>query len=197
MNGRIDWEAARRRLAEAEAALSRTDMTDEQRDAILAWRAAQLAAPPPPPAPADAFEAVVFALGDEHYAFPSTQVREVRPPGDLTPLMCTSAFVAGLVNVRGRVVPVLDLGPLFGLPGTGESAQAVMLLSCPRGDVGILTSNRPALRQLRAGELGGLPAGAAAGLAAAYVRGVTPDTVVVLDAERLLADQRLVVQEEG
>jgi hypothetical protein len=45
--------------------------------------------------------------------------------------------------------------------------------------------------------MGQLPAGVPAGLDPAYVRGVTPDLVIVLDAEHLLADSRLVVQEDG
>ncbi|MBI3977188.1 MAG: chemotaxis protein CheW [Chloroflexi bacterium] len=194
--GGLDWQAARERLAAAAAAIGRAEPADEEREAIFARRAEILARPPAAEQPADAFEALVFALGDERYAFPSVQVREVRLLEGLTPLPGAPAFVAGLINVRGRVVPVLDLRPIFGVPATGAAAQTLLLLAGRAGDIGVLSTDRPVVRWLRAGDLGELPAGAPAGLDSAYVRGVTPDLTVALDAEALLASPRLLVQED-
>jgi hypothetical protein len=71
-----------------------------------------------------------------------------------------------------------------------------MLLAGPRGEIGVLTSEQPDLRWLRDAELGPLPTGGPPGLDPGAVRGVTPDLVIVLDAEPLLADQRLVVHDD-
>lgn len=182
---------------EATGPIGHDGATDEHRAMVLARRAEMLAALPPPEASPDAFEALVFALGEERYAFPSRQVREVRSLDGLTALPGTPSFVAGLVNVRGRVVPVLDLRPLFGLPVARVDSRYVVLLSNPHGDVGILVTAAPEVRWLCEGELSDLPAGAPVGLDPAAVRGVTPALIVVLDAERVLADPRLIVQEEG
>lgn len=200
MFGAIDWEAVRERLAAAQAALDRSEENEEARDALFSRRAEALAAPPPAAAPADAVEALVFALGGEHYAFPTHQVREVRPLDRLTPLPSAPPFVAGLMNVRGRVVPVVDLRPLLGTAGApgglGGSGRAAVLLVRPLGDVALLATDWPAIRSLRKGELGPLPAGAPAGLDPVYVHGVTPDLVVLLDGVRLLASPRLRVEED-
>jgi purine-binding chemotaxis protein CheW len=195
MPDRIDWDAVRSRLAAVEAALGHAELSDDQREAIFARRAEALAAPSTSAEPADAFQALVFSLGDAWYAVPSWQVREVRTLGQLTPLPGAPTFIAGLVNVRGRVVPALDLAPLFGLPATDETPQAIMLLSGSRGDVAVLTSEQPTLRWLQDGDLGPLPPGGPSGLDPTAVRGVTPDLVIVLDGVRLLADQRLLVQD--
>jgi purine-binding chemotaxis protein CheW len=170
---------------------------EAQRDAIFARRAEALAATPPADTSVDAFEALVFALGRERYAFPRTQVREVRPPGELTALPGAPAFIAGLVNVRGRIVAVLDLRVLFGARPDSAVVQSLVLVAHPRGDVAILATGRPSVQMLLTAGMGQLPAGVPAGLDPAYVRGVTPDLVIVLDAEHLLADSRLVVQEDG
>jgi len=194
MRARVDWAAARARIAAAEAALDQQEPRGAQLEALLAQRAAALAPPPAAPTPADVFEALVFRLGDEQFALASSAVREVRVPTGLRKLPGAPAFVAGVLNVRGRVVTVLDLRPPLGLPASGAAA-AVVLVPTPRGDVGLLTTERPALRQLRATELTDLPAGAAAGLDPGWVRGVTPDLVVVLDEARILADRRLLVED--
>ena len=172
------------------------EISEEQREAIFDRRAEALAAPPTPPRPADAFEALVFALGQERYAFPSSQVSEVRRIDQLTALPSAPAFVAGLVNVRGRIVPVLDLRPLFGVTSAVEAPQAVVLVRASEGDVAVLATDQPNVTWLRASELGALPLEAPTGLDPRYVQGVTSDLVTVLDALRLLADQRLVVQED-
>jgi len=172
------------------------EISEEQREAIFDRRAEALAAPPSPPRPTDAFEALVFALGQERYAFPSSQVSEVRQLDQITALPSAPGFVAGLVNVRGRIVPVLDLRPLFGVASTPEPPRATVLLSVIEGDVAVLATDEPSLAWLRASELRGIPVEAPGGLDPKYVQGVTPDLVIVLDAVRLFADQKVLVQED-
>jgi purine-binding chemotaxis protein CheW len=193
---RIDWDAARERLAAAEGALGSTELSEADRDAMFLRRAEALAAPATPGEPADAFQALVFRLADEWYALPSWQVREVRALSDLTALPGVPEFIAGLVNVRGRVITALDLRPFFGLRGAGGPLQTIMLVAASQGDIALLTSDPPTLRWLRDGDLGPLPAGGPARLDASFVRGVTTDLVVVLDAERILADQRMLIQDD-
>jgi purine-binding chemotaxis protein CheW len=193
---RWDWDRVRAQLAAVEAALASTELSAAERDAIFAQRAEALAAPIDTGEPTDALPSLVFQLGGEAYAVPGWQVREVRPIGQLTPLPGTPPFVAGLINVRGRVVTVLDLRPVFGLRMDGATPNVVMLMASPGGDVGVLAGEPPSLRWLREDDLGALPPGGPAGLDPAFVRGITQDLVVVLDAERLLGDQRLLVQDD-
>jgi purine-binding chemotaxis protein CheW len=194
---RWDWGRIRAQLAAAEATLASTELSAAERDAIFARRAETLATPVSAGEPTDALPSLVFRLGGEQYAVPGWQVREIRPIGQLTPLPGTPPFVAGLINVRGRVVTALDLRPVIGLRTDGEAPSVVMLMASPGGDVGVLVSEQPTLRWLREGDLGSLPPGGPAGLDPAFVRGVTRDLVVVLDAERLLADQRLLVRDDA
>jgi purine-binding chemotaxis protein CheW len=202
MASRIDWDAAHARLAATNTTFGQGELTDEQREAIFSERAKRLAALPvagPSTGTGDplASEILVFTLGDERYAFPSKQVREVRPLADLTPLPGTPAFVAGLLNLRGRIVPVLDLGPLFGLPTIIGGAETVLILAGSRGDVGVLATGQPNVRWVQEHELTGLPAGAATPIQSACAQVVTADLVTLLDAERLLEDERVLVRDEG
>jgi purine-binding chemotaxis protein CheW len=175
----------------------RSDPDAARREAIFAERAEALSRVPSAEASGSAHEALVFHLGEECYAFSSEQVLEVRPLPHLTRLPSAPAFVAGLVNVRGRIVPILDLRPLFGLPSPPGTARSIILLSSARGTVGVLATDRPEVRRLPDLELTRLPAGTPPGLDPIYVRGLTRNRVVVLDAKPLLADQRVIVQDDA
>jgi len=59
---------------------------------------------------------VTFRVGTTHYALPATQVLHLESFDTATHVPGAPAYVAGLVQVRGRVVPVVDLRARFGLP---------------------------------------------------------------------------------
>src|SRR5688572_22021320 len=86
---------------------------------ILRTRARALARTAAPPEEGTVLEVVEFRLAHERYAVEGRHVQEVCTLGELTPLPCTPSFVRGIVNVRGRIVPVLDLKRFFDLPEQG------------------------------------------------------------------------------
>jgi purine-binding chemotaxis protein CheW len=181
----------------AATAFGRPALTEAQRDAVFACRAEELAELTPGAGLLDdTLEALVFALGRERYALPATQVLEVRPLGWLTRLPGTPAFLAGLINVRGRIVPLVDLRPLLGMLIDDSPSMCVVLVSYRGADIGLLVTNRPTVRLLHVAELTEPPPGPLSGIDPSCVRGITPDLMIVLDAERLLSDHRLVVQHE-
>ncbi|KPA17742.1 chemotaxis protein CheW [Candidatus Magnetomorum sp. HK-1] len=58
---------------------------------------------------------VTFFLGDEEYGFEITQVQEINRLGDVTRLPKAPNFVAGVTNLRGQVVPLINLRQRFNL----------------------------------------------------------------------------------
>src|SRR5687768_2140813 len=84
---------------------------------ILRARAQALARPARHVPLAEAsLEVLEFRLAQERYALETRYVREVYPLKDLTRLPCTPPFVLGIVNVRGRITPVIDIKKFFDLP---------------------------------------------------------------------------------
>ena len=75
-------------------------------------------------------------------------------------------------------------------------STSVVLVSHRSGNIGLLVAGRPTVRPLQVAELTEPPPGPLSGIDSACIRGITPGLVIVLDAERLLADPRLVVQHE-
>src|SRR5258707_14452178 len=84
-------------------------------------------------------EVLEFRLASERYAVESRLVQEVHPLRDLTPLPCTPPFVLGIVNVRGRILPVLDLKKFFDLPESGiTDIHVVVIVHAGDVELGIL-----------------------------------------------------------
>ena len=61
-------------------------------------------------------EVLVFEVADQKYALPTRDVRELVRAVAITPLPDAPAVIEGVVNVRGCVLPVLDVRARFGLP---------------------------------------------------------------------------------
>lgn len=59
---------------------------------------------------------IVLEVADAAYILPASDVRELETYSGATPVPAAAPFVAGVVHIRGRVVPVVDLRRRFGLP---------------------------------------------------------------------------------
>ncbi len=59
---------------------------------------------------------LTFDLADEEYGLEILRVREIIGMMDITPVPRTPDFVLGVINLRGKVIPVVDLRLKFGLP---------------------------------------------------------------------------------
>jgi purine-binding chemotaxis protein CheW len=163
----------------------------------LRARARALARPPAPtPAAETLLEVLEFRLAQERYAIETRYVREVYPLKDLTPLPCTPPFVLGIVNVRGRILPVFDLKKFFDLPEQGlTDLHRIILIEGNEMELGLLADVTVGVRSLPADSLQpSLPT--LTGIRSEYLKGVTAERLVVLDVARILADPRIIVHEE-
>ncbi len=85
--------------------------------------AAAAAAPPPPATRGGKY--LTFFLGAEEYGVAILQVREIIGMQPVTRVPRTPAFIRGVINLRGTVIPVLDLRERFGLPGADAALAAL------------------------------------------------------------------------
>jgi purine-binding chemotaxis protein CheW len=164
---------------------------------ILGERAAQLARKRDADAPSGTeLELLQFKLASEAYAIENRFVQEVHPLHDLTPLPCTPAFVLGIVNVRGRILPVLDLKKFFDLPEQGlTDLHRIILVRGHDVELGLLADMTLGVRRVAAESLQpSLPT--LTGIRAEYLKGVGREHLVVLDLDRILSDPKIIVHEE-
>lgn len=171
-----------------------TNLEDER---ILRARAQALArAPQAAPAAGTMLELLEFRLASERYALESRHVQEVHPLRDLTPLPCTPPFILGIVNVRGRILPVVDLKKFFDLPERGLTDLHRIILVRGHGlELGLLADVIVGVRSVAADSLQpSLPT--LTGIRADYLKGISEERLVVLDLERLLSDPKIIVHED-
>ena len=78
----------------------------------------------PAPMPSGELHLVTFALGREEYGIPVGQVREVIRVGEITRVPQAPAHVRGVTNLRGRILPVVELRGRLGLEPAVPTARS-------------------------------------------------------------------------
>jgi purine-binding chemotaxis protein CheW len=92
---------------------------------------------------------VVFRVDKERYALPLAAVREVVvPPERFTPVPRAPPAVAGVMNLRGRVVTVLSLRALLALPEGSQPSAKIVFLDRGRRDLGLLVTDVEGIESL-------------------------------------------------
>lgn len=166
------------------------DSPAEQR---LRQRARLLAGAPPASSTRAELGVVVCRVRQELYALELGSSVGVLAARGVTSVPSTPPHVAGVLNVRGDVVTVLDLGAALGL-GASASAPAdsarVVLVETHGTRVGLLVDQVTEIRHL---SLDRLERPLSDRL---FVRGIVDARIVLLDLERLLAEQQLEVNEQ-
>jgi len=153
--------------------------------ALLEERARVLARPVASPLAGDALELMTFALANEVYAVESRYVAAVFQLIALSPLPGAEPPVFGVTAWRGELLTILDLRAALGLSVTTlNDLSRVIVLGEARPAFGVLVDAVRELVTLPASEVRDPPEGVAA--KREYLRGVTAEAVLVLDAGVLL-----------
>ena len=71
---------------------------------------------------------LTFALGKEEYGLEILKVREIIGYVDITAVPQTPHYVKGVINLRGQVIPVIELRAKFGLPSTEVTDQTCVIV---------------------------------------------------------------------
>lgn len=93
---------------------------------------------------------VSFSLNDQMVAIPTSYLREVLEPLPVTRVPGAGAFAPGVVNVRGSVVPLADLGIALGIPRRAEGdRQRIMVMEVElEGDPAIIAVQADAVHEV-------------------------------------------------
>lgn len=123
---------------------------------------------------------VIFRVEKERYALPLSAVREVVVPPDMwSRVPRAPPAVRGVINLRGRVVTVVELARLIGLSEPPTPPQKIVLLDRGRRDLGLLVTDVDGIEEIeKVGPAPGKHTGAVRGVA--RLKGLA---VTVLDPE--------------
>lgn len=144
----------------------------------------------------ETIEVVIFSLAAETYCIESSYIKEVYPLKEFTPLPGVPPFIMGIINVRGKIIAVIDLKKLFNLPeqGLGE-LNKIIILSDDQMEFGILADAVQGTQAININQIKNVPS-VVSGIGEEYLKGITKEHLIVLNAAKLLSDQSIVIYDE-
>ena len=77
----------------------------------------------------DIVQLTAFMVGDEEYVVDIQRVREIIRPTKITPVRRGPKFVEGVINLRGLVIPIIDLRRRFGVSVSPSSKERILIMS--------------------------------------------------------------------
>jgi purine-binding chemotaxis protein CheW len=135
-------------------------------------------------------EFLSFRLGNEDYAIDILTVREIRAFEKPTRIANTPAFICGVINLRGVIVPIVDMRIKFDLPNPEyDSLTAVIILNIANRLVGIVVDTVMDVLPLKASEICPAPEFNSR-IQASFVRGLAPmkdRMLILMDIQALIS----------
>lgn len=175
------------------------DLVNNARDSaeVLVARARELAVPVDEIRDdEDGLPVLEFLLSGERYVVDMDYVREVAILKEITRLPGIPSFILGIISLRGSILSLVDMRIVLGLPSRGlTDYNRIIVLANEKMSFGILADSIVMTRIVRMSEIN-RPPPTVSGTGVSYLMGVLPGPLMVIDAEALLRDSRMVVGDE-
>ncbi len=131
-------------------------------------------------------EMLIFLLSGEHYAIETSFVTEALSVQEITQIPGMPAYLTGVMNVRGRIVPVVNLKKLYSLKEEGIVASTkTLILSEDTYEVAVLTDAILPTRWIAESSIKPVPSNLR-GVGIEQLLGATEDALIILDGNSLI-----------
>ena len=141
-------------------------------------------------------EGLLFFLGNEKYIIYSSVISEVLHVYGLTFLPCSPDFVAGIINIRGRIISVVDIKTFLGINQKAEAVdRKVVVLNSGEIEFGVLVDNIIGDVKLDVEKLQKATSFETA-QSKGFIQGLTVEGEVVLNVEKIMSSNKIIVNEE-
>jgi purine-binding chemotaxis protein CheW len=120
---------------------------------------------------------VVVRLGEEEYAFGVADVHEIIGPAAPRPVSSPDPWVRGIISLRGRIVPVLDLATRLCVDAEAPADHKIVIIEAAGGVAGVVVDDVIGVLTVADAQIEELPVAADGGLAAVVNLG---DRVIAL-----------------
>jgi len=135
---------------------------------------------------------VVFRLGKEEYAISISQVREIIYYQGATKLPNTPDYTEGIINLRGKIIPVIDLAVKFCLETEKVPDRRAIIIETGDQEFAIIVDEVTEVKKLQDSAIDVVQSIAGGGKE--YLRGIGKDSgrlLILLNAERILSSGEL------
>ena len=144
-------------------------------------------------AAASADEFLSFTLGEEHYGVDILKVQEIRGYDSVTRLPDAPDYIKGVINLRGTIVPVIDMRVKFRLEAKVDALTVMIVLNVADRVVGMVVDSVSDVVQLTAEQIRAMPE-VGTGIDRRFLTGIgalDERMLILLDIESLIASPEL------
>ncbi len=135
---------------------------------------------------------VIFKLNREEYGVEISHVQEITEIKSITTVPNTPVFVEGIINLRGKIVPIVSIKKRFDLPQQAEMGeQRIIIINLKDKQVGFIVDDASQVLTLDENQIE-KPPELVAGIDRDYIIGigkVEDKIIVLLDLEKILSEQ--------
>ena len=144
---------------------------------------------------------VVFDLAQEAYGVDINVVREIIRMQDITSVPKTLEFVKGVINLRGRVIPVVDLRKRFALPEAEHTKDSrIVVVDISGHDIGMVVDAVTEVMRIPNSSVAP-PSAIITSTDSDYLQGIAKlesKLIILLDLDRIFTeDEKQVLEEEA
>jgi len=138
---------------------------------------------------------LTFVLGEEEYGLEILKVREIIGLMEITTVPQTPKFIKGVINLRGKVIPVIDLRLKFGMPEAEPTEETcIIVVDINNTLMGILVDTVSEVLDIAIGEIEPPPA-FSDDIATEFILGmgkIKGNVKILLDINKVLSPEELV-----
>lgn len=139
----------------------------------------------------DQKDVLEFMLGNEHYGIPTEHIQEVQKKKHCTPLPGTPGFILGLINVRGKVLGLVDLKSVFGIQNSyGSEEKSIVIIRYMDFEFGIEADRILGKSQISSYNYTNA---SQEQINSKYIEGIFEDRLMMIDIKSLIESGALIV----
>ena len=146
-------------------------------------------------------EFLTFALGEEEYGIDILKVQEIRGYDTVTAIANAPAFIKGVINLRGVIVPIVDLRIKFNLGNVDyDNMTVVIILNIAKRVVGIVVDSVSDVLQLEPEQIRAAPEFTSASFDTKYITGlgtIADRMLILVDIEKLMGGADMALMEQA
>ncbi|MDY0300441.1 MAG: chemotaxis protein CheW [Trichlorobacter sp.] len=135
---------------------------------------------------------VSFMLSGEEYGVEVLKVREIIRMPEITKMPNTPHYVEGIINLRGKVIPIISMRKRFGLMDADhDSHTRIMVMDVAGGLTGFVVDAVSEVIRIRSGEIQPPPTMVSGNIDQEFITGVfnhTDRLLIIMDVDRMFSD---------
>jgi len=138
---------------------------------------------------------VIFSLLGEEFGVSIHDVREIISNTQITPVPQAPSFVEGVINLRGQIIPVVDLRKRFNLEENDHKEDAkVVIIEVDDNVLGLIVDSVSEVLNIPSDSINPPPALVANGIGAEYIKGIgqyNDKMIILIDLQKVFSAEEL------